>query len=320
MSMENNLINMKGASKAFIALIDAVSRGIGTLYEPTHIKRIAKADAEAMLIHAEAEKKKNEILAATERQTSDNVSHEELNAIVSRIVGKEIRRQENIDAVFHLALEDLENVKAISSTKADSDWLTRFFNIVEDVSDDELRRVWGKILSQEIQLPNSYSLRTLTTISNLSKKEAELFAKIGNYIFDSKSCRFLVRSHTDVLGGVVSYEDISLLMECGLIKEIHDLNLSYLSDNSSIQKYAFVYQDLAVIMEVEKGNLNIDIPIYELTTAGSEIYKILTVEKDMSYLRLVADDIKQTHVRVGYAKINEITNEAIDHDDNVTYL
>ena len=79
---------MKGASKAFIALIDAVSRGIGTLYEPTHIKRVAKADAEAMLIHAEAEKKKNEILAATERQTIYNVSHEELNAIVSRIVGK----------------------------------------------------------------------------------------------------------------------------------------------------------------------------------------------------------------------------------------
>lgn len=34
MSMENNLINMKGASKAFIALVDAVSRGIGVLYEP----------------------------------------------------------------------------------------------------------------------------------------------------------------------------------------------------------------------------------------------------------------------------------------------
>ena len=234
--------------------------------------------------------------------------------------GKEIRRKENIDAVFHLALEDLENAKTISSTKTDSDWLTRFFNIVEDVSDDELRRVWGKILSQEIQLPNSYSLRTLTTISNLSKKEAELFAKIGSYIFDSKSCCFLVRSHIDVLGGVVSYEDISLLMECGLIKETHELNLSYLSDNSSIQKYAFVYQDLAVILEVEKENLNIDIPIYELTTAGSEIYKILTIEKDMSYLQLVADNIKQPHVRIGYAKINEFTDEAIDKDDNVTYL
>lgn len=318
--MENNLINMKGASKAFIALIDAVSRGIGTLYEPTHIKRVAKADAEAMLIHAEAEKKKNEILAATERQTSNPVSHEELNAIVSRIVGKEIRRQENIDAIFQFALDDLNKAKTIPSAKADSDWLTRFFNIVQNISDDELRRAWGKILSQEIQTPGSYSLRTLTTISNLSKKEAELFTKIGNYIFDSNSSRFLVRLHTDILGKKVSYEDISLLMECGLIKETHELNISYPSNESLIKEYAFVYQDLAVIIEIEKGTHDVNIPIYELTTAGSEIYKILTVEKEMSYLQLVADDIKQPHVRVGYAKINEITDDAIDHDDNVTYL
>lgn len=320
MSMENNLINMKGASKAFIALIDAVSRGIGTLYEPTHIKRVAKADAEAMLIHAEAEKKKNEILAVAERQTSNTVSHEELNAIVSRIVGKEIRRQENIDAIFQLALEDLNEGKTISSAKVDSDWLTRFFNIVQDVSDDELRRAWGKILSQEIQIPGFYSLRTLTTISNLSKKEAELFTKIGNYIFNSNSSCFLVRSHTDILGEKVSYEDISLLMECGLIKEAHELNISYPSDESLSKEYAFVYHDLAVIIEIEKGTHDVNIPIYELTTAGSEIYEILTVEKDMSYLQLVANAIKQTHVRVGYAKINEITDEAIDHDDNVTYL
>ena len=80
--MENNLINMKGASKAFIALVDAVSRGIGVLYEPTHIKRVAKADAEAMLIRAEAEKKKETILAASEQQVGENVPNEELNAIV----------------------------------------------------------------------------------------------------------------------------------------------------------------------------------------------------------------------------------------------
>ena len=319
MSMENNLINMKGASKAFIALIDAVSRGIGVLYEPTHIKRVAKADAEAMLIRAEAEKKKETILAASEQQVGENVPNEELNAIVSRIVGKEIRRQENIDAMFQLALDDLNKAKAIPSTKADSDWLTRFFNIVQDISDDELRRAWGKILSQEIQTPGSYSLRTLTTISNLSKKEAELFTKIGNYIFESNTCGFLIRSHTDILGEVVSYEDISLLMECGLIKETHDLNISYLSDQTSIGEYAFVYQDLAIIIE-KKGDFRVDVPIYELTTAGSEIYKILSVKKDMSYLQLAAKAIKRDHVRIGYAKINKVMEDVIDHDDNVTYL
>ena len=32
--MDINLVNLEEPSKAIIALIDAVSRGIGTLYEP----------------------------------------------------------------------------------------------------------------------------------------------------------------------------------------------------------------------------------------------------------------------------------------------
>lgn len=69
-----------------------------------------------------------------------------MQAIVSRIVGKEIVRQENIDRVVSIALEDLSKAKTISDQKVETDWLTRFFNIVEDVSDEELRNAWGKIL------------------------------------------------------------------------------------------------------------------------------------------------------------------------------
>ncbi len=43
--MSVSLINTEGASKAFIALIDAVSRGIGTLYEPWRIRKNADAKA-----------------------------------------------------------------------------------------------------------------------------------------------------------------------------------------------------------------------------------------------------------------------------------
>lgn len=55
--MSVSLINTEGASKAFIALIDAVSRGIGTLYEPWRIRKNAEAKAYEMQTLAEAEKK-----------------------------------------------------------------------------------------------------------------------------------------------------------------------------------------------------------------------------------------------------------------------
>ena len=322
--MENNFVNlnvnMDGLSKAFKALVDAVSRGWSTIYEPTHTVRMAKAKAKEKLILAEAENKEKAILAVAEQQVGNDISSEKLNAMVSRMVSQEIKRQENINAVVQFALENLNSAKTIPEQKADTYWLTRFFNLAEDVSDDEIRRVWGKVLSQEIQSPGSYSLRTLTTISNLSKREAELFTKIGNYIFESDVRGFLVRSHSNVLGANIRFEDISLLMECGLIKEAHDLNITYHSDDSDIKVPGFIYQDLAIIIQMEKKSSDINIPIYQLTTAGSEIHKILTVEKDMSYLQLVAGSIKRPNVRIGYSKLIGVKDGFMESDDNITYL
>ena len=67
----DNLINLDALSKPITALIDAVSRGIGTLYEPTRIQRNAKAKAEEIVIIAEAEKKKNDILKAAQSQLNN---------------------------------------------------------------------------------------------------------------------------------------------------------------------------------------------------------------------------------------------------------
>ena len=188
----DNLINLDALSKPITALIDAVSRGIGTLYEPTRIQRNAKA--KEIVIIAEAEKKKNDILKAAQSQLN-NVSKDDLEAVVSRIVGKELNRQKNIDSIAQIAFDDLRKAKIISNQKVETDWLSRFFNYAKDVSAEELRYTWGKILSQEIQSPGSYSLRTLNVISCLSKKEADLFTKLGDYILISSTSSFISRKY-----------------------------------------------------------------------------------------------------------------------------
>lgn len=318
--MSVSLISTEGASKAFIALIDAVSRGIGTLYEPWRIRKNADAKAYEMQTLAEAEKKKNEILSAAEAQTGKIIPQEQLQAIVSRIVGKEIVRQENIDRVVSIALENLGKAKAISDKKVETDWLTRFFDIVEDISDDELRNAWGKVLSQEIQTPGSFSLRTLSTIRNLAKNEAELFASLGNNVFSSANTKFFLKSKNSILGSNVQYDAITLLMECGLIKENDDLAFSYRATPDEKTKFAFTYQDLAVIIELDKGDYEINVDIYELTRAGSEIYKILNVEKDMSLLEKAASIIKKPNVSFAYSKLIGVSGNTINSEKDLTYL
>lgn len=198
--------------------------------------------------------------------------------------------------------------------------MTRFFNIVENVSDEELRNTWGKILSQEIQTPGSYSLRTLNTISNLSKKEAELFASLGNYVFASTNSKFFLKTDTSILGRNIPYGDITLMMECGLIKENEEIGLVYPANSNKITKNGFTYQDLALIIEQDEGAAEVGISIYELTIAGAEIYKILDIEKDMSLLDKAAAIIKKPNVRFGYSKLIGISEGAISYEDNITYL
>ena len=309
--MDNNMLKIDVSSKALETFIDAISRGIGVLYEPTRIRKEAKAKAEEKVILAKAEKQEREILAAVQPLVGDSVSLEQLQPVISKMISDELRKKENIDAVVNIALEDFSKSQKVPEEKADTDWLTRFFNIVENVSDEELRNTWGKILSREIQTPGSYSLRTLSTISNLSKKEAELFASLGNYVFTSSKSKFFLKSHDLILGSNIQYADITLLMECGLIKENEEMGISYEAIPDEDMRNAFAYQDLAIIIERSKGAKEVSISIYELTIAGAEIYKILDIKKDMSFLEKAAAIFKSPNVRFGYSKLIDITNDSI---------
>lgn len=318
--MDNNMLKIDVSSKALETFIDAITRGIGVLYEPTRIRKEAKAKAEEKVILAKAEKQEREILAAVQPLVGDSVPLEQLQPVISKIVSDELRKKENIDAVVNIALEDFRKSQKVPDEKADTDWLTRFFNIVENVSDEELRNTWGKILSQEIQTPGSYSLRTLNTISNLSKKEAELFASLGNYVFASTNSKFFLKTDTSILGRNIPYCDITLMMECGLIKENEEIGFVYPACPNEKMEIGFTYQDLAIIIEQDKGAAEVGISVYELTIAGAEIYKILDIEKDMSLLDKAAAMIKKPNVRFGYSKLIDIRGDSIKHEDNITYL
>ncbi len=85
-------------------------------------------------------------------------------------------------------------------------------------------------------------------------------------------------------------------------------------------KLVLLTQDLAIIIEQDKGAAEVGISVYELTIAGAEIYKILDIEKDMSLLDKAAAMIKKPNVRFGYSKLIDIRDDSIIHEDKITYL
>ena len=110
------------------------------------------------------------------------------------------------------------------------------------------------------------------------------------------------------------------MMECGLIKENEEIGFVYPACPNEKMEIGFTYQDLAIIIEQDKGAAEVGISVYELTIPGAEIYKILDIEKDMSLLDKAAAMIKKPNVRFGYSKLIDIRGDSIIHEDNITYL
>lgn len=158
---ETSLIDLKALSQPAVKLIDAISKGIGTIYEPLGIKRKAKAEAEAALIFAHTQKELTEI---------------ETRAM-NRVLQTEVRRQLNIDQIVKKAIDFLpESTKTTESV--DSDWIADFFNICQDCSHETLQFLWAKLLADEVDRPGRYSRRTIHTIKLLNVEEANLFTKL----------------------------------------------------------------------------------------------------------------------------------------------
>ena len=79
----------------------------------------------------------------------------------------------------------------MSSDNVDEDWITRFFNIVEDISNEQMQNLWGRILSGEIKQPSTYFLRTLEILRNISPSEAEIFRKVAELALKSEGKSFI---------------------------------------------------------------------------------------------------------------------------------
>ena len=221
--MDVNIVRFDG--KPLEKLVEVVSNGIGTLYQPRAIRKKAEADAYAFKVMEAAK--------AEAEAHGDLVRASTLKTINERLVAKEIQRQNNIDDVVDLAAQQLNTIEEVSDEKVNKDWTTRFFDTVQDISDREMKLLWSKILAGEIQKPKSYSLRTLDLLKNMSTEEANLFIKVCNYAFVDLNVNTYVCKFDEILSKYeFKYVDFLQLVDAGLLQADTSLSVSYSTGNS----------------------------------------------------------------------------------------
>lgn len=300
----NSLVKIEG--KPIEKLIEVISDGIGTLYHPRAIRK--EADAKAYEIKV-IEKAKSEALAESKLIEAEN-----LDRISERLIAKEIARQNNIDDVVEVAAREMKEEPIVSDKPVNKDWATRFFDIVQDVSDDEMKNLWGKILAGEVKSPNSYSLRTLELLRNLSKDEADTFVRIAQFILRGDGDYFIFQGKDGDLSRFgITYSDIAKLTEIGIIQAGTFIYKEYKAMPDKDIKTGFSYNDkIAIILNIKQGSTDLHIPVYILTRAGSELYKLISVTPNIEYIKELASSIKNETASVEYADINYIENDRIN--------
>ncbi|WP_396187761.1 DUF2806 domain-containing protein [Flavobacterium sp.] len=296
-----SLIKFEG--KPIEKLIEVISQGIGTLYKPRAIRK--EAEAEAYKIGIIEKAKAN---AIAEGKIIDLELYENIQ---ERIIHQETRKQINIDNITQIAANQLNQEKEVSEEKVDNDWTTRFFKIAEDISDDEMQNLWGRILAGEIKQPKSFSLRTLEILKNLSKYEAEIFTKFANLklksgntnvIYNQDNGKFLESEFG------ITFPDRLLMTELGLIASENNLEFSFSATAETERTDVLIYGDKGIVLYKKTNVPKQGIQVLVFTSIGGELSKLIEQDININYIKKVCSSFVSPNVRIEYGDIVNFPN------------
>lgn len=266
-------------------LMDEVSGAIGKMYEPKHTKRMADAKAYEIKVISEAVRNNSDIpiVYAQTGVSIDTRNYEEIaKRASSRLAYQEIKKQQNIENVVYNAYEELKNIEKVSNEPVNPDWMTRFFNSVEDISDEKMQKIWGRILSGEIKKPNSYSYRTLEKLKNMTQKEAEHFQLLASLALQCSSGSFILSDHELMNKYDIKFSYILELAECGLINDqVLALNGNFSNNQKVIINNSKI---IGTIKRKENDIKNFSIDIHAFTGSGCQLLRAIHPKENSNYI------------------------------------
>jgi uncharacterized repeat protein (TIGR03899 family) len=214
-------------------------------------------------------------------------------------------QQENLESVLLNTAEELAQEDHVATEPVDQGWTTRFVNITQDISTEELQLLWGKILAGEIKAPGSFSLRTLDVLRNLSQHEASIFNKLANLVVEIHSVstdlksRFIYKS--DYLSSHIEYADIMLMFDCGLLQPLETAAYNT-TIASGPQLFAFRVGNQVLRIQGECMSSFLQLENYTLTTAGVELARLTSATTPLDYLRELASVFQDIGLSASYTK------------------
>ena len=196
----------------------------------------------------------------------------------------DMQKEENRNNILQQSLEYV-NQENISEELIDDDFLNMFYEGASNVSNKDLQKIWAKILANEMENPNSYSIRTLAVLKTISHKEANVINKFIELAISDDRAAYLIDDKDFLEKYGLKFLDILLLEELGLVKTGLSLHLS--------KQMIFYINDKYAIYIDEKSDDN-PIGIIKTTSIGYEMYKTFNEQKlNLDYIKDLSNIIKK---------------------------
>lgn len=296
--MKETMIPVKVEIPALEKLIEVIDKWLGNAFYKSigHKRAITDATTQQYKAIVEAETK-----ALLKR---DFEGANEMAAIRTRIVNTEMRRHRNLKNIINYAASQMTNKDKVSQEPVREDWMARFLNNSQDISEQELQKLWGQILAGEIKRPGSYSLRTLEILRNINKEEALLFARVANFVFINGNMYDILHDNNGALTKFgVQYDDFSYLMEIGVLQTDHDMTSTIRPQSLSNIANLFFGDKYKIVIKFDSSVGKKSLRTYTLSNSGREIYSLLTTSPNIEYVQTIAASIQSDGIQVSIEEL-----------------
>lgn len=236
------------------------------------------------IINAHGEAKAQSILAKKKAESDAEIEILRLQGeekVAQYVLARNTQKIENVAEILAKAEQQFTPDEKVSTEPVDKDWMTRFLDIAETISDDEMRELWARTLAGEVKKPGTYSLRTLDVLRNITKKEAELIVSASSFLLLEFEL-LCIENFALNLREKIALNDMGIVCGENLVRKcpVGETPGTILLNRDSLLR---IYAPKSIIIKLES---------VKLTTAGFEIMNMIQIHNNQKYISSLAAKIK----------------------------
>ncbi|GMN89864.1 DUF2806 domain-containing protein [Francisella sciaenopsi] len=177
----------------------------------------------------------------------------------------------------------------------DQEWFNKFTRISEDISSEEMQKMWSEILAREAETPGSFSIKALKILEELDKAIANLFNRlcscclvfrVDKEIIDAKVCSLDgTAGNNSLINFGLGFTDLNLLEEYGLITSDYNCWREFRYSAEATDIDCSITSCLSNYILDKKDNVDSNLKIYgvQLSKVGKELLPIVNTKENDRY-------------------------------------